>query len=80
MLDIALLVCDKPGAYAIERAKVAKFRVLFLTQKTMLVKKTYEKDILSELNKILWCRIHCPCWLYAVNWINLVRRISRAGL
>jgi phosphoribosylglycinamide formyltransferase-1 len=47
--EIALLVCDKPGAYAIERAEKADVPSLVISPKDFASKADYEKEILQKL-------------------------------
>jgi len=47
--DISLLVCDKPGAYAIERAKTAKIPSFIFSAKDYPSKEHYEEEILAQL-------------------------------
>jgi phosphoribosylglycinamide formyltransferase 1 len=47
--DISLLVCDKPGAFAIERARAAKIPSFVFTAKDYPSKEHYEEDILDQL-------------------------------
>ncbi|HHW38662.1 MAG TPA: phosphoribosylglycinamide formyltransferase [Bacillales bacterium] len=48
--EIALLVCDKPGAYAIERADKVDVPSLVVSPKDFASKVDYEKEILQKLN------------------------------
>ena len=48
-VDLSLLVCDRPGAYVEERARMAGVRVLSLRPKDFLNKALYEKEILKQL-------------------------------
>jgi phosphoribosylglycinamide formyltransferase 1 len=47
--EISLLVCDKPGAYAIERARAAKIPSFVFTAKDYPGKEQYEEEILAQL-------------------------------
>ncbi|MDM5329256.1 phosphoribosylglycinamide formyltransferase [Neobacillus sp. CF12] len=47
--DIALLVCDKPGAYAVERANIAHIPSFSFNPKEYSSKEAYEKAILEKL-------------------------------
>lgn len=49
--DVALCVCDHPGAYVTERAKKLDIPVLELYPKSFPSKKEYEAVILEELKK-----------------------------
>ncbi|PGY07036.1 phosphoribosylglycinamide formyltransferase-1 [Bacillus sp. OV166] len=47
--NISLLVCDKPGAFAIERARAAKIPSFVFTAKDYTSKEHYEEEILAQL-------------------------------
>jgi phosphoribosylglycinamide formyltransferase 1 len=47
--DIALLVCDKPGAFAIERANAARIPTFAFNPKEYSSKEAYEEAILEKL-------------------------------
>ena len=47
--DIALLVCDKPGAYAVEGANIAHIPSFAFNPKEYSSKEAYEKAILEKL-------------------------------
>jgi phosphoribosylglycinamide formyltransferase-1 len=47
--DISLLVCDKPGAFAIERANASKIPSFVFTAKEYPSKDHYEEEILAQL-------------------------------
>jgi phosphoribosylglycinamide formyltransferase 1 len=47
--DISLLVCDKPGAFAIERARAAKIPSFVFNAKDYSSKEHYEEEILAQL-------------------------------
>lgn len=49
--EVALCVCDHPGAYVTERAKKLGIPVLELRPKSFSSKEEYERTILSELKK-----------------------------
>ncbi|MGG0720122.1 phosphoribosylglycinamide formyltransferase [Robertmurraya massiliosenegalensis] len=49
--DISLLVCDKSGAYAIERAKNEQIPSFVFNAKEYESKEAYEKEILKKLQK-----------------------------
>lgn len=49
--EVALCVCDQPGAYVTERAKRMEIPVLELHPKSFPSKADYEKMILDELQK-----------------------------
>ena len=49
--EIVLLVCDKPGAYVIERAQQAEVPSLEISPKDFASKADYEKEILQKLNE-----------------------------
>ncbi|WP_425414226.1 phosphoribosylglycinamide formyltransferase [Paenibacillus taiwanensis] len=46
---IALLVCDKPGAYVLERAKAAGIQTAVFTPKQYGTRELYEQDVLQRL-------------------------------
>ena len=50
--EVALCVCDHPGAYVTERAKKMDIPVLELRAKSYATKADYENVILSELKKL----------------------------
>lgn len=50
-IDIALLVCDKPNAYVIERAKKANIPQFVFTAKDYESKEQYEQAILRQLQE-----------------------------
>lgn len=47
--NLALLVCDKPGAYAIERANSARIPSFVFNPKDFFNKEAFEKEILVRL-------------------------------
>jgi phosphoribosylglycinamide formyltransferase-1 len=47
--NISLLVCDKPGAFAIERARAARIPSFVFTAKDYPSKEHYEEEILNQL-------------------------------
>jgi phosphoribosylglycinamide formyltransferase-1 len=47
--DISLLICDKPGAFAIERANAARIPSFVFNAKDYTSKEHYEEDILAHL-------------------------------
>jgi phosphoribosylglycinamide formyltransferase 1 len=47
--NISILVCDKPNAYAIKRARVAGIPSFIFNPKDYTSKDDYEKDIATEL-------------------------------
>ncbi|WP_342043734.1 phosphoribosylglycinamide formyltransferase [Bacillus sp. OTU2372] len=49
--EISLLVCDKPGAYAVERANAAKIPSFIFQAKDYTSKEAYEQAILTELKR-----------------------------
>ncbi|MCT8136633.1 phosphoribosylglycinamide formyltransferase [Anaerobacillus sp. CMMVII] len=50
--EVALLVCDKPNAFAIERAKQHKVDVLQFVPKNFENKQAFEKMILQQLKAL----------------------------
>ena len=49
--DISLLICDKPGAFAIDRANSAKIPSFVFNPKDYQSKEEYEQGILAELKR-----------------------------
>ncbi|MDQ6595589.1 phosphoribosylglycinamide formyltransferase [Bacillus salipaludis] len=49
--DISLLVCDKPGAFAVDRANAARIPSFAFSAKDYPSKDAYEAEILAELKK-----------------------------
>ncbi|OIK16758.1 phosphoribosylglycinamide formyltransferase [Bacillus sp. MUM 116] len=49
--DISLLVCDKPGAFAVQRANTARIPSFVFSAKDYPTKEAYETEILSELKR-----------------------------
>lgn len=47
--NISLLVCDKPGAFAIDRARAARIPSFVFTAKDYPSKEHYEEEILNQL-------------------------------
>lgn len=50
--EVALLICDRPGAYCLERAKTLGIKTLQLTLKDFPTKVAYELEIMKHLQKI----------------------------
>lgn len=50
-VNISLLVCDQPGAFAIERAKLAGVDAFTFRAKDYSDKAVYEKEILQQLKE-----------------------------
>lgn len=50
--EVALCVCDHPGAYVTERAKRLGIPVLEIRQKSFSSKEEYETEILKHLNNL----------------------------
>ncbi|MDP4086050.1 MAG: phosphoribosylglycinamide formyltransferase [Bacillota bacterium] len=50
--NISLLVCDRPGVYAIERAKKSGIPSFVFNPKEYSSKEDYEKDITTELKSL----------------------------
>ncbi|API91434.1 phosphoribosylglycinamide formyltransferase [Virgibacillus pantothenticus] len=71
--EIVLLVCDRPGAAVIEKAKQNRIPVYTFEPKRYATKEAYEKEILTVLQQagISWIflagymRIIGPCLLHA---------------
>jgi len=51
-IEVALLVCDQPGAYCLERAERLGVPTLVLSPKDFENKTAYETEIVQSLNKI----------------------------
>ncbi|ULT57423.1 phosphoribosylglycinamide formyltransferase [Neobacillus drentensis] len=49
--EISLLVCDKPGAYAVDRANAARIPSFVFQAKDYSSKEEYEQAIVTELKK-----------------------------
>ena len=49
--EISLLVCDKPGAYAVDRANAARIPCFIFQAKDYTNKEEYEQAILTELTR-----------------------------
>ncbi|MCM3727109.1 phosphoribosylglycinamide formyltransferase [Neobacillus cucumis] len=49
--EISLLVCDKPGAYAVDRANAAEIPSFIFQAKDYTNKEEYEQAILAELKR-----------------------------
>jgi phosphoribosylglycinamide formyltransferase 1 len=49
--NIALLICDKPGAYAVERANAARIPSFVFNPKDFINKEEFEKEILVRLKE-----------------------------
>jgi phosphoribosylglycinamide formyltransferase 1 len=47
--EISLLVCDKPGAFAVDRAEMLRIPVLVISPKSYPSKAAYEAEILQKL-------------------------------
>jgi phosphoribosylglycinamide formyltransferase 1 len=50
--EICLLVCDQPGAFAVERAEMMGIPSMVLSPKDFLSKEAYEAEILQTLIKL----------------------------
>ena len=50
--QVALLVCDKPGAYCVERAANLNIPALVLNPKDFPSKKEYEQEIINHLSPV----------------------------
>ena len=48
---IALMVCDNPKAYALERAKKEAIKSLFIERKNFKSKEQFEAEIIKNLEK-----------------------------
>lgn len=49
--NLALVVCDNPGAYALERAKKANIEVFLLTKDGFKKREDYDKEIIRKLEE-----------------------------
>ena len=49
--NLALLVCDNPGAFALARAKKAKVKTLLIEKKNFKSKQEFEAEIIEHLKK-----------------------------
>lgn len=47
--EISLLVCDKPGAFAVERAEMLGIPALVISPKSYPSKEAYEEEVLQKL-------------------------------
>jgi phosphoribosylglycinamide formyltransferase 1 len=50
--EICLLVCDKPGAFAVERAEMLGIPALVIVPKSYPTKEAYEAEILQKLTSL----------------------------
>ncbi|TDL30621.1 phosphoribosylglycinamide formyltransferase [Jeotgalibacillus sp. S-D1] len=66
---IELLVCDRPNAYVIERAKQAGIEVFVFQAKTFSSKEEYEKVILSKLQQ------KEIKWIVLAGYMRLIGRV-----
>ncbi|SDM66524.1 phosphoribosylglycinamide formyltransferase [Sediminibacillus halophilus] len=64
--EIALLVCDKPEAKAIEKANERQIPVFAFQPRTYPTKADYERDILQKLND---CKAE---WLILAGYMRLI--------
>lgn len=64
--EIVLLVCDKPIAPVIEKAKKRSIPVLVLEPKRFLNKAAFEEKVLNELKKV-----HVE-WIFLAGYMRLV--------
>lgn len=51
-VEISLLVCDRPKAYVVERAKQAGIPAFVFRPKEYASREAYEKEILAELERL----------------------------
>ncbi|MFA4842866.1 MAG: phosphoribosylglycinamide formyltransferase [Candidatus Omnitrophota bacterium] len=49
--NLALVVCDNPGAYALERAKKANIEIFLLTKDGFKKREDYDKEIIKKLEE-----------------------------
>ncbi|MCR6109645.1 phosphoribosylglycinamide formyltransferase [Bacillus sp. A301a_S52] len=64
--EIALLVCDKPGAYAEKRAEEAAIPIFSFSPKTYSGKAAFEQAILTELHR------HEVKWIVLAGYMRLI--------
>ncbi|UJW56784.1 phosphoribosylglycinamide formyltransferase [Bacillus sp. A116_S68] len=64
--EIALLVCDKPGAYAEKRAEKAAIPIFSFSPKTYSGKAAFEQAILTELQR------HGVEWVVLAGYMRLI--------
>ncbi|MCR6105561.1 phosphoribosylglycinamide formyltransferase [Salipaludibacillus agaradhaerens] len=64
--EIALLVCDKPGAYAEKRAEEAAIPIFSFSPKTYSGKAAFEQAILTELQR------HGVEWVVLAGYMRLI--------
>ncbi|MCM3125150.1 MULTISPECIES: phosphoribosylglycinamide formyltransferase [unclassified Mesobacillus] len=50
--EISLLVCDKPGAFAVDRAEMLGIPALVISPKSYPFKEAYEEEILQKLTSL----------------------------
>ena len=50
--EVALLICDQPGAYCLERAERLEIPTLVVNRDDFTDKKSFEQEIVYQLNKI----------------------------
>jgi phosphoribosylglycinamide formyltransferase 1 len=50
--EISLLVCDKPGAFAVDRAEMLGIPALVISPKSYPSKEAYEEEILQKLTSL----------------------------
>ncbi|MDG4658364.1 phosphoribosylglycinamide formyltransferase [Ectobacillus antri] len=65
-VEIGLLVCDKPGAMAIERAKAHSIPTFVFAAKSYASKEAFETDILEQL------RAHQIEWIFLAGYMRLI--------
>ncbi|UOY91602.1 phosphoribosylglycinamide formyltransferase [Ectobacillus sp. JY-23] len=65
-VEIGLLVCDKAGAMAIERAKAHSIPTFVFAAKSYASKEAFETDILKQL------RIHNIEWIFLAGYMRLI--------
>lgn len=50
--EISLLVCDKPGAFAVDRAEMLGIPALVISPKSYPSKEAYEEEVLQKLTSL----------------------------
>ncbi|WP_042357557.1 phosphoribosylglycinamide formyltransferase [Bacillus rubiinfantis] len=64
--NIALLVCDQPGAFVIERARAANIPAFVFTAKEYWSKQEFEQEIIFQLRK------HHVEWVVLAGYMRLI--------
>jgi|SRR5690625_2762376 len=64
--EIALLVCDQPGAPVIEKATIKNVETFVFDAKTYESKANYEQEIISKLNDLK------VTWIFLAGYMRIV--------